>query len=212
MDDIDRLLREYIAEHKSGGEADPVAYLEKVEAGDRRKLAVLIEGYLERSPGRAWDPEAYKGSGAERLVEGLEGSLTGEAGLWPSLLPRLRNRARIKRADLVDQLAKKLGLESKREKVGSYYHQMEQGQLPSEGVADRVLIALGDLVGETAEALRAAGEAWGGTARGQPTQGVFARTAQQNVMYDAPAPGRLSPGTPEPEEWDEVDELFRGSG
>ena len=71
--------------------------------------------------------------------------------MWPSLLPQLRNRARLKRADLVAQLAARLGAEGQGEKVGLYYHQMEQGLLPASGVSDSVLEALGRIVGYGAE-------------------------------------------------------------
>ena len=56
------------------------------------------------------------------------------------------------------QLAARLGAEGQSEKVGAYYHQMEQGLLPASGVSDSVLEALGRIVGDRAEALRKAGE------------------------------------------------------
>ena len=70
-DDVQKLLSEYIAEHRAGGEADPLAYLERADEGDRPELAPLIDGYLARSPGRDWDPEAYAGSAAERVADEL---------------------------------------------------------------------------------------------------------------------------------------------
>src|SRR4051812_25425418 len=62
MTDVDRLLREYIEEHRAGGEADPLAYVERLEGTDRAELEALIDAYLARAPGRDWDPEAYRGS------------------------------------------------------------------------------------------------------------------------------------------------------
>ncbi len=35
-DAVDRLLAEYIAEHKAGGAADPVAVLARASSGDER--------------------------------------------------------------------------------------------------------------------------------------------------------------------------------
>jgi hypothetical protein len=84
---------------------------------------------------------------------------------------------------------------------------MEQGTLASSGVSDRVLEALGRIVGESAAVLRAAGT----VAPPPPAPGAaFSRVA-------APAPAmRAAGGAPraraevaEPER-DEVDELFTG--
>ena len=98
--------------------------------------------------------------------------------MWPSLLPQLRNRARLKRADLVAQLAARLGAEGQSEKVGAYYHQMEQGLLPASGVSDSVLEALGRIVGSGKEALRKAGaDAGGGRGRAAAAGAVFARSS-----------------------------------
>src|SRR5262245_374180 len=47
MTDVDRLLRDYIERFESGGSVDPNDLLEQLDAADRRKLSVLIEGYLE---------------------------------------------------------------------------------------------------------------------------------------------------------------------
>src|SRR5262245_4414125 len=108
MPDVDQLLRQYIAEHRSGGEADPSAYLEQVGGTARAELAALIDAYLMRSAGQPWDEEGYAGSPAERVVESLHESLAGASGSWPVLLPELRNRARIKREELVNRLASAL--------------------------------------------------------------------------------------------------------
>src|SRR4051812_29268892 len=129
MSDVDTLLQEYIEEHRSGGEADPLAYLDRTSGADRRELAALIDGYLARAPRSEWNREAYERSDAPELVEALSTSLRGVSGAWPSLLPRLRNRARIARAELVAELASRLGAQNQREKVERYYHQMETGQL-----------------------------------------------------------------------------------
>ena len=130
MTEVEQLLREYIAEHRGGGKADPLEYVQRLEGADRKELAALIDGYLERAPRQEWDRQAYESSRAPQVVDALARSLEGQAGLWPSLLPRLRARARMKRDDLVAELAARLGATEQREKVGAYYHQMEQGTLP----------------------------------------------------------------------------------
>jgi hypothetical protein len=211
MTDIDRLLSEYIAEHRSGGDAEPGGYLEQVEGSDRAELAALIDAYLARSPGQPWDEEAFKGSAAEQLVDSLSESLTGESGTWPVLLPRLRHQAKIKREQLVERLADALGVAGREEKVAYYYNQMEHGRLRPQGVSDRVLDALAALVHTTRDALRRAGE--GMQKPEEPENMAFTRLAPPppaeyaDAEMESPAPAaERSAGA----EIDEVDELFLG--
>lgn len=208
MSDVQHLLAEYIVEHRAGGDADPQEYLARAATQDRASLAVLIDSYLVRAPRRQFDPDRYRGSSAERTVEELDRALRGQSGLWPALLPQLRHRAGLKRSELVDRLTDALGAQGRASKVASYYHQMEHGLLPAAGVSDRVLEALGQIVGETAGWLREAGRSLGRPPAGAaPAAAAFARRATADAVPAAP-PVPASPG--EPAEWDEVDELFRG--
>ena len=206
MTDVDRLLAQYIEEHRAGGQADPVTFLSRASPSERRELAVLIDGYLSRAPRQSFDPTRFKGSRSERVVDELERALGGQNGLWPALLPELRHRAGLKRAELVTRLAGALGVPNREPKVASYYHQMEQGLLPAQGVSERVLAAIGEIVGESLSALREAGGAvapFRGTSTPPP---AFTRRVDA-VAAAATAP----PGTaPEDDKWDEVDDLFRG--
>jgi hypothetical protein len=205
MTDVERLLSEYKQAHLSGGEADPRPYLARTSgAVDRELLAGLIDAYLSQAERRPFEAAAFGSSRAAAVAEGVQRSLAGAGGLWPALLPRLRGQARLRRAELVAQLAARLGAQAQRDKVGLYYHQMEQGLLPEPGVSDTVLEALGKIVGYTTEALRKAGQM---PAPGPPRTdegAVFAR-----ATYGEPAPAAAEGERPA-EEWDEVDRLFRG--
>jgi len=208
MSELDRLLAAYIAEHRAGGEADPREFLSRVSPPERPELAALIDAYLVRAPRQRFDEAAFRGSSAERTVDELERAIAGQGGLWPALLPRLRDRAGLKRSELVERLAAALGVSDRKDKVAGYYHEMEQGLLPAPGVSDLVLDALAKLVGETAERLREAGRVLAPSGEGPaPATAAFARRA-----YVEPA-GAPSPGVQprENDEWDEVDELFRGA-
>ncbi len=210
MADAQRLFEEYKQAASEAGPPDPVPFVSQVSGTERQALIALIDAYLEQAPRQEFDAAAFRDSKAAPLAESVQRSLAGAGGLWPALLPRLRNQARIRRADLVAELAARLGAQGQREKVGDYYHQMEQGRLPASGVSDTVLDALGAIVGYGRDALRKAGEL---PAAGAPSvQGgeVFARIG-------GPAP--LDPDMafsmaemPDTEEWDEVDRLFRGDG
>jgi hypothetical protein len=213
MIQVHELLRQYIEEHRSGAEADPRTFLERVEGLDRRELEALIDEYLRSAPRREWDAAGYRSSAAPAVVESLARSLEGEGGLWPALLPRLRGRARIRRVDLVAELAARLGAQSEQEKVASYYHEMEQGLLPAEGVSDTVLEALGKIVGQSAEALRQAGRALRpGPGAGEQAAPAFRRSSSVKPEYEASTQdgvGAVAEAR-SAEEWDEVDRLFRG--
>jgi hypothetical protein len=205
MSDVDRLFEEFTAARRAGEEASPRVYLAQVEGVDRAELGALIEGYLERAPRRAFSDAAYRGSTAEAAVETLvEG--------WPVVLPRLRDEARLPRDELVQRLASALGLAGREEKVHRYYHQMEQGRLPARGVSSRVLEALGDILGRSADLLRRAGEGLPAVAPPSAAGGAapaFARTT--HLASPAPASAPPPSGAAASEDaWDEVDELFRG--
>lgn len=208
MGDPQQLFQQFVERYRAEGSADPREYLGRAEGDDREELRALIEGFLERVPRREWDAGALRGSMAERAVarsttgQGAETAEQGElSGAWPDLLPKLRHEARLKRSELVARLADALGLAEKTDKVAVYYHRMEQGLLPAEGVSTRVLDALGEIVGAPAEALRRAGEQ--GPEAGAAAGGeVFARVATADA---ADAAGKAGAGSAEP---DEVDRLF----
>lgn len=211
MADLERLFTEFVEAHLAGRDPDPWEYIDRLEGADREELEELIDAYYVDAPPRPWDPEAFRGSAAERLTEELDRSFRGGAGLWPAILPRLRNRARLRRSELVQGLAEALGVGDRAERVGDYYHQMEQGLLRSEGVSDRVLGALGELVGASAEALRRAGRPLAEGPPGPETDEVFARTGRPEPEQGAIGAGEAGePRAPDRSQWDEVDELFRG--
>ena len=226
MTDVDTLFSEYVKHHRDAGEANPTAYLERVDGGDRTELAALIDGYLARSHGKSWDPVAFEGSPAAKVTEAIaakwdDWELAPEAAGWSELLPALRDRAKLKRAELVARLAEAIGAPGQEQKVAAYYHQMEIGALPSEGVSDRVLGALSALLSESAEKLRAAGSviSAGGDRQEVFDKVAFARTAIRDPAYadagevvreKADSPGQAAPAPGQAEDLDEVDRLFTG--
>ncbi len=206
MRDVEQLLREFIAEDRAGGTADPLAYLERVDGADRAELEALIDGYLARAPRRPFDAAAFAGSPARAIAEEVGLALGGVSGTWPVVLPRLRHRARLRRADVVRRLAQDLDAEAQVDKVARYYHGMERGTLPGEGVSDRVLEALGRVLGVAAERLREAGRAAGGAAPGRSASVAFARVGSPDPEYAEPPGAEPAPATPP----DAIDALFTG--
>lgn len=218
MADVEKLLSEYIAEHGAGGKADPLEYLNRVEGTDRAELEALIEGFLERSPGREWDAASYAGSSAERAAESVSRSLEGVSGWWPAVLPRMRSRARLTREEVVRRLAAALGAGEKEPKVAAYYHQMEQGTLPSDGVSQRVLAVLSEIYGSSAERLRDLGRNVAAGGMASPVAGAAAPAMMRKAIPDdryveadsdeASDESRREPVAPA--QRDEIDEFFTG--
>lgn len=211
MSDLDRLLSEYIAAHEAGGAApDPQPFLDLASPDERRVLARRIDEHLAAAPRRAWDPAAFEAALQSPLMREIATSLQGASGLWPALLPRLRNAAELRRQEVVARLAGELGVADREAKVYEYYHGMEQGLLDSEGVSDTVLEKLAGIVGSSLQALREAGRALGDpVSPGSPAGGsVFARTTLADAAYSAPPPPAAEEAAEEAR--DEVDELFTG--
>jgi hypothetical protein len=206
MSDVDHLFAEFVAQDRAHGPADPSPYLERAAGADRAELEALVDGYLARAPRRPFDAEGFAASRARGVAEELARSLGGAGGTWPALLPRLRHRARLRRADVVRRLAAELDAADHEEKVARYYHEMEQGTLPAAGVSDRVLEALARVTGESAERLRAAGRGGAGAGQAQAAT-AFARVATPGPRYAEPAPAAPPPAA----ERDEIDELFTGA-
>jgi hypothetical protein len=213
MAEVDRLLAEFIRAHLAGSDPDPREYMQRVDEPERTELADLIDAYYVGAPPRPWDPQAFAGSQAEQITEAIDRAFRGRAGFWPVLLPRLRDQARLRRAEVVTRLAELLGVADREDKVASYYHQMEQGLLPSSGVSPRVLERLGEILGVSSASLRQSGQALEIEAA-SADDAVFARTAQPSPDWQlehaesAPPPGAAGAGREA--EWDEVDRLFRG--
>lgn len=206
MADLEKLRDEFAAAFAAGQSPDPTEWLAQVGDDERQELESLIDHYLMTAPRRAWDAEAYEHSLAKVAVDRAFESREGVSGSWPELLPRLRDRARIKRAELVERLTAKLG-ETDSAKVGVYYNRMEHGALPADGVSATVLAALADLVGTSAAALRAAGAS--GAERASGAEPAYARLAAPDRGYDEVADFKAAE-VAAPADRDRIDELFTG--
>ncbi|MBB4664786.1 hypothetical protein [Conexibacter arvalis] len=199
MADVHALFDAFVAADRGPAPADPHRFLDQVAGLDRRELELLIDGYLQRAPRRTVSPEVLRAAhpagvaaGAARTSDRVERAFAGASGSWPVLLPRLREAARLPRRALVDALSSRLGVEDETERVAAYYHEMERGLLPADGVSDRVLVALAALLGESAERLRAAGRAIAPPAAvpgrdGTLAAAAFARTATPDEELAPPA-------------------------
>lgn len=203
MTSVDEAFDRFRADFRAGAAADARHYLEGLPVAQRRELAALMDAFVTAAPGDPFEPEAFAAYTASPERAQLRAALDARlAESWPTLLPQARDAAELSRATLVSLLADALGVGAHRDRVATYYHRMETGRLPARGVSDRVLDALGAILGLPAERLRAAGAA------PRPAQAgggaVFARAPK--VALEAPAPAAAAAAPPP--DLDEVDRLF----
>jgi phosphohistidine phosphatase SixA len=209
MTDVEQLLRDYIREHRAGREADPRAFVSRVDAGtNRRELEALIDAYLEHAPRAAVD-RAATSPAVEAVVDQVLQELDQPGQTWRVLLPSLRMQARLKRDELVRRLSEALGVVGHEPKVARYYNAMEHEQLEAAGISSRVYEALAALVNTSADALRRAAPR---PPSAEITDFAFARSAPWESDPDAVAAAAPAapPSVAYEVPWDEVDELFRG--
>jgi hypothetical protein len=213
MDRVDQLIQQYAASVESG-DADPTPFLEQVEGAERERLERRIELFHMASPAweegleRKWDPVAYRGSRAERIVGEIVEETRCPAGEWPELLPELMAERELERETVVERLASGIGATGPDQvaKVGEYFHGMTWGSLDSRGVTDSVLDRLAEILDTSRDALRRAGD---GLGRRRPDSGaVFARRPSFESlnfgMDRSPERGMRTPAA----EPDQIDLLF----
>src|SRR3954454_13632219 len=76
MSDVEQVLREYIREHRAGGDADPREYLTRLDEGaDRLELEALIDAYLERAPRASVSSPIVPSPAVEQVVNRIEFAL-----------------------------------------------------------------------------------------------------------------------------------------
>lgn len=201
MGTADQLFNRFVEAWNTGQRPDVDDYCAQMPEADCVDFRRMVTLFLERAPRPPLDDEAHEALRADpsfRQVASLAGS---EGGLWSQLLPRLREKARLSREQLVARLSETLGVPSEQERVKLYYHQMESGALDPSGVSQKVLDALAGLLGTDSDELERAGDFRGIV---EPDQAVFARSD------DAIANGARALSTESPGPGDEVDRLFTG--
>src|SRR5450432_1043788 len=117
MADTDQLLSEFISADRAGSTPDPLECLARADEPQRAQLEQLIDDYLAQAPRRPFDAAAFATSPARAIADDLSRVVLGQSGSWPTVLPALRNRARLKRAELVARLTSALEADGQEAKV-----------------------------------------------------------------------------------------------
>jgi hypothetical protein len=204
--DPDRILSDFIDAWNAGHRPDVDEHLARAAEPDRKQLLADITSFVAFAPTPDYDDAALAAIRAEPVVASAHAATTARAGLWPALLPRLRERAAVSTSQLAEQIVAALGLPSDRKpKTRGYLEQLEAGELEPQGLSGRLLDTMARLLGVPRGELEGAG-GFGAPASAAlfRAEGPAAETARDDldVLADALA-------APSGAHWDEVDELFR---
>lgn len=149
MDEREILLGELMAEALEALEARRFDAVDGIldRAGDDRdrvldmvELALALRGPAEPS---------------EAVVREIADSAMFDERSWPEILQPARHALGLKRPELIDRLAERLGIGDApgRARLGERYHELEAGLIPARGAAPALVAALGDLLGGIADTL-----------------------------------------------------------
>src|SRR5688500_541834 len=127
MDKLDRLLNEFVEAWNAGRRPEVDDYVERAPEAERNELAGLIGAFLEIAPTPPYSPEQLDALRRDPIVLAIGRLAEDEPG--PTPLPRLRERAKLKRDQVVEALARALGFPEKQTKIRRYYHQLEVGTI-----------------------------------------------------------------------------------
>ena len=207
MTSVAHALGEFIAAWNAGERPRLDDYISRVAPDEQDDLAQQIRMYMLTAPEpEEYSEEAWAEMSADPMIARIaEQAMEPEP--WPSLLPRLRERAGLTAAAVVDRLGTR-----NRAKAQNLYEEMESGELDPERPSWALLDKLAGIFGVSRESLD-----W----RGGGLQVLRSMAAPPPAA--APALFRsddavthhdmdlLADGlTQQADDWDDVDDLFLG--
>src|SRR4051812_30662903 len=106
-----QLLSEFIDDWNAGRRPDVRVYLQRLPAGaPRDELAEQLGQWLQMAPTPPYDERARAAIRAAPVVQRVLAAASADAGLWPAVLPALRERSRLSPAQVASRLAERFGL------------------------------------------------------------------------------------------------------
>lgn len=206
---IDMLLSEFIDAWNAGRRPLVTAFLQRAAPSERETLAARIEDWLLVAPTPGYRESALAAIRREPALVAALAEIGAVPGLWPDLLPRLRERLGLKRREMAGRITSTFALKGQEERAERYLERMEQGDLDATLVSRRLLDALGSILGISGRDLARAG-----TLRSAaPTSGqaLFRAGREPGERFEADLEALSRAAiTPAPPPMDELDRLFIG--
>jgi transcriptional regulator with XRE-family HTH domain len=149
MSTTDQVLSDFIDAWNAGRRPRLRDYLARVPDGPQRDdLADQISTWLEVAPTPDYDAATRAEIRAEPVVQQIFEAVGDDAGLWPQLVPRLRERRGWSVAQLAERLVARFGLaRDDEDRAAAYVAQLERGELEPTRLSRRLVDALGELLG-----------------------------------------------------------------
>jgi transcriptional regulator with XRE-family HTH domain len=213
MTAIDRILSDFVDDWNAGRRPQVPDFLDRAAPSERDELAARLAEWLAVAPAPELDAAARAAIRAEAPLAAALRAIESESGLWPELLPRLRERAGLKLSELAERVTSAFGLAGQEERAAAYLARMESGRLDAARVSRRLLDVLGRALGVGADELAEAGDLGGAGLRPAPAGGVLFRAERARggdaFARDLEALSEAAM-TPAPPPMDELDRLFTG--
>ncbi len=207
VSDVDRLLSEFIDAWNAGRRPRVDDYLARASVDAQDELADALADWLAVAPTPAYDVAALRAIRAEPALRGA--AAEAETGLWPALLPRLRERAGLSARAVAARLTAAFGLGGQEDRAETYLQRMERGELDPARVSGRLLDVLGAALGVSGAELRRAGGFVPPAAA--PAHALFRAERDSAARFEDELEALSRAAlTPAPAPMDELDRLFCG--
>lgn len=205
----DLLLSEFIDAWNAGRRPLVAEFLERAAPTEREELAARIEDWLVVAPTPRYQEHALADIRREPALVGALAEIHAAPGLWPDLLPRLRERLGLKRREVAARITSAFTLKGQEERAERYLERMEHGDLDATLVSRRLLDALGSVLGISGHDLARAGALH--PAAPTPRRALFRAGREPGQLFEEDLEALSRAATaPAPPPMDELDRLFVG--
>lgn len=184
---------------EAGRVPDPDDYLERVPLSERAALSERLRTYLLTAPEPEYSEATWEALAADPAVARAAALPLGDPEPWPTLLPRLRARARVSWAEV----AGSLGV-SRPDRAEDYLEAMERGEHAPARVTRRALAAIARALDVPADALAWTGPPPAALLRAPAAAGALAPSALEELDRIADL------ATRDADAFDDVELLFCG--